>query len=90
MQTATVTTMEELKFRFIGGQSINAEEFIQISANVGYKIPQNIATQIANKIDSVRIIYNNGASSISGYGLRYNTSVAIGRVIRDVYNQLNK
>lgn len=77
--------MEQIKSNFIAGRAIAALDFLRLASFVGCKITKNIAAQIDNKVERVQIIYNNGASRISGYGLRTNTVLAISRVVREVY-----
>lgn len=77
--------MEQIKAKFINGRTISGLDFLNLAAFIGCKIANNIAAQIDNKVDYIQIIYNNGASRISGYGLHTNTLLAIGRAVRTVY-----
>ncbi len=77
--------MEQIKTNFINGRAIAALDFLQLASFVGCKVTNNIAAQINNKVEHIQIIYNNGASRISGYGLRTNTLLTIGRVVSEVY-----
>ena len=77
--------MEETKAKFINGRMIAALDFLELATLVGCRIAKNIATQINNKVEGIQIIHNNGASRISGYGLRTNTLLSISRVVCEVY-----
>lgn len=80
--------MDEIKSRFLSGLSVYAADFLRLAEMANVKIKKNIVSQIDNKVEKVRIIYDNGASQVSGYGIRQNTALAIGRVVRDVYMSL--
>lgn len=80
--------MKEAKARFLNGLSVNAADLLALAEYANVKIAKNIANQIDNKVEHIKIIYDNGASQISGYGLRTNTTLAIAKVIRNVYQTL--
>lgn len=80
--------MDEIKQKFINGQSITGLEFIRLCAAIKYNISKNLIAQIDGKVESIKIIHDNGAAQIKSYRLYTNTLYAIGRAIKEVYNQL--
>lgn len=80
--------MNEIKARFLYGFKTTSSDFLKLAEIAGIKIKKNIVAQIENRVEHISIIYDNGASRISGYGLRTSTTLAISRVIRDTYMAL--
>lgn len=82
--------MEELKQIFLSGKRITAIDFLSLAQLSGYKLPKNAVKAINDKVDYITLLarYNNGASIISGYGLRSNTLLMIGREIKRVFEQI--
>lgn len=82
--------MNELKQNFLSGKRISANDFISLAQLSGYKLPKNAVKAINGKVEYITLLarYNNGASIISGYGLRTNTTLMLGREIKRVFEHL--
>lgn len=82
--------MNELTQNFLSGKRISANDLILIAQLSGYKLPKNAVKAINDKVDYITLLtrYNNGASIISGYGLRTNTLLMVGREIKRVFEHL--
>lgn len=79
--------MKDLINRFLSGKPITGLDFINIAKAVNCNLQKNAIKAIDNKVETITLLakYQNGASIISGYGLRQNTTLMIARAVMTVF-----